>query len=116
MPGSETFSPFINPGIRIACFSADVLKKCALIALRVMAEEAMGGDGLQVPELGEERKMGCQKSPVWESEGDVWSEDESVSSTGFREGNVCNDALHVIGLYGPGSLFSCRIGSWQRWH
>ena len=29
---------FINPGIRFPCFSADVLKKCALIALHVMAE------------------------------------------------------------------------------
>ena len=49
---NETFSPFINPGIRFSCFSADVLKKCALIALHVMAEEATGGDGFQVPELG----------------------------------------------------------------
>ena len=39
--------------------------------------------------------MGCPKSPKWESEGDAWSEDESVSSSGSREGNVCNDALHV---------------------
>ena len=45
--------------------------------------------------------MGCPKGPMWESEGEAWSEDESVSSGGFREGNVCNDALHVIGLYGP---------------
>ena len=39
---------------------------------------------------------------LWESEGEAWSEDESVSCSGFREGDVCNDALHVIGLYGPG--------------
>ena len=48
------------------------------------------------------RRWAAQKSPVWESEGEAWSEDESVSSGGSREGNVCNDALHVIGL----SLFS----------
>ena len=30
-PDNETFSPFINPGIRFRCFSADVRKKCALI-------------------------------------------------------------------------------------
>ena len=43
---------------------------------------------------------------------------ENVSSSGSREGSVCNDALRVIGLYGPGDKisFSCRIGSWQRWH
>ena len=38
----------------------------------------------------------------WEGEGEAWSEDENTSSSGSREGNVCNDALHVIGLYGPG--------------
>ena len=49
--------------------------------------------------------MGCIKSPMWESEGEAWS-DESVSSSGSREGNVCNDALHVIGLHGPGGKIS----------
>ena len=46
--------------------------------------------------------MGCPKSPMWESEGEVWSEDESAFSGGSREGNVVINALHVIGLYGPG--------------
>ena len=32
VPGSETFSPFFNADIRTPLFSADVLKKCALIA------------------------------------------------------------------------------------
>ena len=53
-----------------------------------------------------EWKMGCPKSPMWESEGEAWSEDESVSSNCSREGNVCNDALHVIGLFGPGDKMS----------
>ena len=53
-PNSETFSPFINPDIRTVLFSADVLKKCALIALHVMAEEGRDGDGFQVPGVGEE--------------------------------------------------------------
>ena len=35
-PNSETFSPFTNPDIRTLLFSADVLKKCALIALHVI--------------------------------------------------------------------------------
>ena len=64
-PSNETFSTLINPGVRFPCFSAEVFQKCALIALHVMAEEATGGDGFQVPELGEEWKMGCQNSPVW---------------------------------------------------
>ena len=80
-------------------FSADVLKKCALIALHVIAEEGRGGeDGCHAPGLGDEWKVGCPKGPMWESEGEACSEDGSVSSSGSREGTVCNDALHVIGL------------------
>ena len=106
-PVGETFSPFFNADIRTSLFSADVLKKCALIALHVIVEEGRGGeDGCQAPELGEEWKMGCPKSPMCESEGEAWSEDENASSGGSREGNVRNDALHVIGLYGPGDKVS----------
>ena len=61
---------------------ADVRKNCALITLHVMAEETMGGDGFRVPEVEEEWKIGCPNSPMWEREGEVWSEDESVSSGG----------------------------------
>ena len=43
-PNSETFSPFINPDIRTLLFSA-VLKKCALIALHIKAEEIRDGEG-----------------------------------------------------------------------
>ena len=41
VPVGETFSPF-NSDIRILLFSAEVLKKCALLALHVIAED---GDG-----------------------------------------------------------------------
>ena len=94
-------------------FSADVLKKCALLALHVIAEEGRDGDGCHVPGLGDEWKMGCPKSPMWESEGEAWSEDETVSSSGSREGNVYNDALHVIGLYGPGGKISLFLQDWE---
>ena len=100
-------------------FSADVLKKCALIALHIIAEEGEGGEGgCHAPDLRDEWKVGCPKSPMWESVGEACLEDESVFSSDPRGGNVCNDALHVIGLYGPGdnNSLSCRIGSWQRWH
>ena len=96
--GSRTFSPFFDADIRTPVFSADFLKKCALMALHAIAEEGRDGDGCHVPGLGDEWKMGCPKCPMRESEGEVWSEDESVSSTGSCECNVCNDALHVIGL------------------
>ena len=42
MQDSDTFSPFINADIRTPFFSADVLKKCALIALHFIAEEGRG--------------------------------------------------------------------------
>ena len=42
MPGSETVSPFLNADIRTPFFSADVLKRCALIALHLIAEHLIG--------------------------------------------------------------------------
>ena len=50
---------------------------------------------------------------MWESEGEAWYEDESVSSSDSREDNVCNDALHVIGLYGPDDKVSLFLKDWQ---
>ena len=47
-----------------------------------------------------------QRVHRWESEGEAWSEDEDASSTASREGNVCNDALHVVGLHGSGDKIS----------
>ena len=35
--------------------------------------------------------------------------DESVSSSVSRENNVCNGALHVIGLYEPGDKVSLSL-------
>ena len=49
---------------------------------------------------------------MWESEGEAWSEDEDASSSGSREDNVCNDALHVIGLYGPDKM-SLFLQDWE---
>ena len=87
-------------------FSA-VLKKCALVAFHVFAEEGRGEEvGCGTLGLGDEWKMGRSKSPMWESEGVSGSEEESVSSSVPREGNVGNEALHVIGLYGPGDKIS----------
>ena len=57
--------------------------------------------------------MSFPKSPMWESEGEAWSEDENASSCGSREGNVCNDTLHVIGLYGLGDKISLFLQDWE---
>ena len=112
-PNGETFSPFVNPGIRLPSFSADVPKKCALIALHVMAEGGRDGKGFLVPELVDEWKMGCPKSPKWESEGEAWSGYESVSSTASHKGDMCNDALHVIGLHGSGGKIFLFLQNWE---
>ena len=50
---------------------------------------------------------------MWKSEGEAWSEDASVSSSGSRGGNVCNDALHVIGLHGLGGKISVFLKDWE---
>ena len=77
------------------------------LALHVIAEERRGGeDGCHAPDFGDEWKLGFPKSPTWESEGEAWSEDKSVSSSGSGDGNVGNDPVHVIGLYGPGGKIS----------
>ena len=39
MPGSETFCPFFASDIRTLFFSADVLKKCALVGMHLKTEE-----------------------------------------------------------------------------
>ena len=107
--GSETFSPFFNADIRTSLFSADVLKKCVLLAVHVIAEE-----GSHVPGLGDEWKWAAQRvSPMWESEGEAWSEDGNASSCRSREGNVCNDALHVIGSCGLGDKISFFLKEWE---
>ena len=57
--------------------------------------------------------MGCPKSSKWESEGEVWSEDECVFKWLSRRQNVVNNALHVIGLYGFGDQISLFLEDWE---
>ena len=67
VPGGETFSPFFSADIRTLRFSADVLKKCTLIALHLIPEAGRDGeDGRHAPDLVGEWNMGCLKSPMLE--------------------------------------------------
>ena len=59
-------------------------------------------------------KWAAQKSPMCESGDEAWSEGESASSSGSREGNVGNGALHVIGLCGPGDKLSLFLKCWEQ--
>ena len=112
--GQWDLGPFSNAGIRTPLFSADVLKKCAPIASHLIAEEGRDGENeYHAHGLGDEWNMGCPKNSMCESEGEYWSEGASVSSSGSREGNVGNDALHVIWLYGPGGKISLFLQDWE---
>ena len=53
-----------------------------------------------------------RRRAMCESEGEASSEDDSVSSTS-RESNMCNDALHVVGLHGPGDKISLFLKDWE---
>ena len=50
---------------------------------------------------------------MWESEGEARSEDENASSNNSREGNVCNDVLHVSGLYLFGDKINLFLQDWE---
>ena len=82
--------------------------------MHLIAEEGRGGkSGCHTPDLGDMWRYGCPKSAKWESEDEAWSEDESVSSSVSRGNNVCNGALHVIGLYGLGDKVSLFQEEWE---
>ena len=65
--------------------SAERVKACALMGLHMMAE------------------------------GNTWRSDSgsSVSSSGSCEGNVGNDALHIIGLHGSSDTISLFLQDWE---
>ena len=61
VPDGETFSTFVNPDICTPFFSADVLEKCALIALHFISEEGRDGEGYHVPVWGTIGKWVAQR-------------------------------------------------------
>ena len=115
-PVGETFSPLLQGRHSYLLLSLlKVLKKCALVALHLIAEEGRGGeDGCHRPlvwvTIG---KWAAQRVQCGRVKSEAWSEDESVSSSGSRESNVGNEALHVIGLYGPGDKISLFLKDWE---
>ena len=118
-PNSETFSPFINADIRTPLFSADALKKCALIALHVTAEEGRYGDGFQVPELGGKNgKWAAQRVQSGRVKAKLGRKTKVCLPPHLTKATRAMMRCTSSGCMGPvaRSLFSCRIGSWQRWH
>ena len=88
------------------------LPKCALVALHVIAEEGRGGEDGCTPDLANEWKLNCPKSQMWEIEDAQWSEDK-VCLQMTLERAMCNEALRVIGLYGPGDKISLFLKDWE---
>ena len=64
--------------------------------LRKFVGKAAGGVDVDVNKEVEPESCGARRG----------SEDENASSSGSREGNVCTNALHVIGLHGSGDKIS----------
>ena len=109
-PNSETFSTFINPGIRTPLFSAAVLKKCALLALHLIAEE-------------EETEMDVMPL-IWGKNGKLAAERvqcERVKAKLGRKTKVCSLAAFVkamcatmrctsSGCMGPDLSFLAGLG------
>ena len=121
VPSSETFSPFFNADIRTPLFSADVLKKCALIALHVIAEEGRDGDGchdVMSRVWGTKWKFAAQRGQCGRVETKLGRKTKvcllvalvkATCATMRCTSSGCTDLV-------ARSPFSCRIGSWQRWH
>ena len=57
-------------------------------------------------------KWAAQKGPNV-GEAKLGRKTKNVSSSGSREGNVGNDALHVVGLHGPGDKISLFLQDWE---
>ena len=69
--------------------------------MHVDAEEGRDGDGYHAsPGLGDDWKVGCPESPMWESEDEAWSEDESVSSSGFVKAMCATMRCTSLGCMG----------------
>ena len=62
---------------------------------------------------GDEWELGCPKSPMWDGQGEAWSENGSVSSNGSRESNVGNNTLPSFGLCGLGDKISFFLKGWE---
>ena len=104
LPDGENFSPFVNADICTHLFSADVVKKCALIALHLIAEEGRDGeDGCHAPGRGDEWKVGCPQNPMWRVKAKCGLKTEMRPPVALVKA-MC--ALHVIGLHGPGDKIS----------
>ena len=116
VPGRETFSPFFNADIRTLLFSADVLRKCALVALHVIAEGRDGG-ACRVPGLGDEWEWVAQRVHCGKVRAKLGRKTKVCLL--MAPGKAMCTTMRCTSSGSTGlvtrSLVSWWTGSWQRW-
>ena len=81
---------------RTSLFSADILKKCALVALHLIAEEGGDGeDGCHAPGLETSGKLAAHRVQT-----NLGRKPKVCLPVALEKAMVCKDALHVIGCIG----------------
>ena len=101
-PSDEIFSPV---------FSADTLKKCALIVLHLLAED--GGwesSGSPSPDPGDMWRQGCPKSP--EGVSFCSASEESFGSEKYEQNCECR-AFEVIGQDRSSEVVALFLEDWE---
>ena len=111
---SQQRSPVVRPLVPSSMLTSVhpssplMFSRSVLLALRIVAEEGRDGERFQVLVWGTNGRWVARVQC-----GRVRRKlDEDASSTASREGNVCNDALHV-GLHGPGDKISLFLQDWE---
>ena len=116
--GRWDFQPFHQSWPPDSHFSADVLQKCALLALHVMAKEGRDGDGFQVPKLGKNGKCAAQRVQSVRVKAKLGRKTKVCLPPHLTKATCAITRCRSSGCMGPVTrpLFSFRIWSWQRWH
>ena len=117
VPDSETFNPFFNAEIRTPLFPADFLKKCALIALHLIAGEGRDGDGCHAPGLGDKGKWAAQRqrAQCGRAKAKLGREDEKVCLlVALGKATWVTRRFTSSGCVGPGGKISLVLQDWEQ--
>ena len=96
MPGKETVDSFFEPDF-CRRFSKVVVSN---FVVDYLADEGMKPSDVIVLGSGGTREFDGPETLLRESVAEALSENESLSTISFRQNNVCNIALQIIGLDG----------------
>ena len=96
--------------------SAETFKACALFGLYLLAEA--GSSGSQSLDLRDMWRYGCpKKSPEWDSDDELWSDSEGLSSSDFASTTwrALLSMLWCMTSQAKSGPFSWRIGNFRGW-